>query len=84
MFHGKQLTEGHMNDMSEAPKHGTICGRSYHNQLADFADVRGCSGRGKARFIVEGVTHPKGQPIRFKSLRRAENHIINMRLVKKE
>lgn len=32
------------------------------------------------RYTIEGVTHPKGSPIRFKSLPRAENHIDNMKL----
>lgn len=68
-----------MNDMSEAPlKSGEVCGRVYKNELAGFADVRNRQGRGKARFIVEGVNHPRGAPIKFKSLRRAENHIRNM------
>lgn len=32
------------------------------------------------RYTVYGVEHPKGAPIRFKSLERAERHIINMKL----
>jgi hypothetical protein len=37
-------------------------------------------GKFSAKIIVEGVTHPKGQPIKFKSRERAERHIKNMRL----
>lgn len=32
------------------------------------------------KITVAGVTHPKGQLIKFKSRERAENHIRNMRL----
>ena len=52
---------------------GMICGRPY--QVEDAA--KGV----RPRVVVEGLHHPKGLPIRFKSLRRAENHIRNMRLV---
>ena len=49
-----------------------ICGREYH-ATAVLKGVR-------PRIIVEGVTHPKGMPIKFKSIKRAENHIRNMGL----
>lgn len=32
----------------------------------------------KPRYSVDGMYHPKGAPIRFKSLDRAERHIRNM------
>lgn len=37
-----------------------------------------------AKITVAGVTHPKGQLIKFKSRQRAENHIRSMRLEVKE
>ena len=49
-----------------------ICGREYH-ATATLKGVR-------PRIIVEGVNHPKGGPIKFKSIERAENHIRNMGL----
>ena len=36
----------------------------------------------RGRVLVDGVTHQSGLPIRFKSLERAERHIVNMRLQK--
>lgn len=36
---------------------------------------------GADRIIVEGINHPNGAPIRFKSVQRAENHIRNCRIV---
>jgi hypothetical protein len=63
-------------------KAGEVCGLAYESKPAGFANVRNRNGRGKRRFIVQGVNHPKGQPIRFKSLQRAENHIRNMGLAK--
>lgn len=51
---------------------GLICGREYTVKHG---------GKGvRPRIIVEGITHPKGLPIRFKSKDRAERHIKNMRL----
>lgn len=58
---------------------GTICGRACEIRLAGFASKTG--SRGKPRYIVAGVTHSKGAPIRFKSAQRAENHIRNMKMV---
>lgn len=34
----------------------------------------------KSKIIVEGINHPKGEPIRFKSEQRAENYIRNFNL----
>ena len=53
-----------------------VCGRPYR-VTAELKGVR-------PRVIVEGVNHPKGEPIRFKSVDRAERHIRNMRLVRQE
>lgn len=55
----------------------TVRGRSY--RLETRAPKQRQEGV-KPRVIVEGVTHPKGQPIRFKSIDRAERHMRNMRL----
>lgn len=54
-----------------------ICGRRY-----SFTDVpKGV----RPRVVVEGIKHPGGAlDIRFKSLKRAENHIRNMRLERPE
>lgn len=53
-----------------------ICGRRY--------DVRARTPNGPVRVIVDGINHPKGEPIRFKSAERAERHIRNMRLEVRE
>lgn len=31
-----------------------------------------------AKVVVEGINHRNGEPIRFRSIKRAENHITNM------
>lgn len=49
-----------------------LCGRS----------VTTISRKGvKPRYLVAGMNHPKGEPIRYKSLDRAERDIINMKRV---
>jgi len=55
---------------------GMIHGREYK-----FSDAK--EGV-KPRVIVDGVNHGGGSPIRFKSLDRADRHILNMRLQKKD
>ncbi len=64
-------------------ENGMICGRPYHMKLAgnmSGGHRHNSSPRGKMRFIVEGINHPKAGPIRFKSAKAAERYIINMRL----
>jgi hypothetical protein len=53
--------------------YGKICGRSYRLEPT-------MPGVHRRRVIVDGMHHPKGLPIRFKSLKRAENHIRNLRM----
>lgn len=66
---------------------GLICGREYHivEPTIIHKNDRGTENRGykgnlkpKTRFLVDGISHPKGLPIRFKSRERAERHIRNM------
>lgn len=38
--------------------------------------------RGAPRFTIDGATHPKGEPIRFKSLKRLINYFADHRNVK--
>jgi len=52
-----------------------VCGRSVEVQRHRQEGV-------KPRYLIDGVNHPGGKPIRFKSLERAERHVRNMRLEK--
>lgn len=56
-----------------------LLGRMYEVKTAGPV-FPGSATLGRNRVIVEGVNHPKGEPIRFKSTERALNHIRNMRL----
>lgn len=56
-----------------------ICGRTYEVRTAGLVHPKS-TARGRNRVIVDGINHPKGQPIRFKSTAHAERHIRNMRL----
>lgn len=57
----------------------TICGRDYEVVQPTILHAKDKRKAGN-RIIVEGINHPKGEPIRFKSQERARHHIQNMRL----
>lgn len=57
----------------------TICGREAHEHYQCKAAMRDFV---RPRIVVKGINHPKGQPIRFKSVANAERHIRNHRLHK--
>jgi hypothetical protein len=41
-----------------------------------------CKEKGRARYTVVGCSHPKGQPIRYKSVEAAERDIRNRGLAR--
>ena len=49
----------------------------YGNTYEAREDKR--SKEGKPRFVINGITHPAGLPIRFKSLDRAKRHLMNIK-----
>jgi hypothetical protein len=59
---------------------GLICGREYKIQepFIHPSAKTAIKKRSKSRFLVDGINHPKGQPIRFKSREGAERHIRNI------
>lgn len=59
------------------PKHFTKVWEKRKNGVILVGKVEAKAG---TRYHVEHCHHPKGAPIRFKSLERAERHIRNMRL----
>ena len=58
-----------------------ICGRTATKHEAG-KKFHGHDSRGMPRYTVEGLTHPKGEPIRYKSIQRAENDIRNRGLAR--
>lgn len=63
--------------MSNTPTLGTVCGKSYEARIAGPVS-HGSDTRGRTRYIVQGVNHKNGTPIKFKSLEKAERHIKNI------
>lgn len=61
-----------------------IAGRTYELQEPQRNPNKGSEFEKKpfAKIIVEGVNHPRGKPIRFKSVANAERHIRNMGLAR--
>lgn len=58
-----------------------ICGREYtvhHPRIVHTKDKRKAGNR----VHVNGLNKANGDPIRFKSVQKAERHILNMRLAK--
>jgi hypothetical protein len=58
-----------------------ICGREFQTVApGKEGPQRDVNRPPVRRFLVDGITHPKGEPIRFKSREKAERHIRNMGL----
>lgn len=60
---------------------GQLCGRDFKVIKPTILHARD-KKKAYNRVVVEGVNHPKGLPIRFKSHDRAERHMLNMHLTR--
>jgi hypothetical protein len=57
---------------------GLIAGREYMIQQPLVKKGTTYRQKPKARYLIDGINHPKGEPIRFKSREGAERHLKNI------